>query len=432
MLGLLDELKGLQRNIRVGIIGSGWMGSRLLRQTTITPGIDCVAIADILINRAINAAAELNLDFRIVQTSSELHEAISEGKLAVCENGELVAGCSLLDVLLESTNSISAGGHHGILALESQKHLIMVNKEADLMFGNYLMNLAQGNRLTYTACDGDEPAVNKRLINEVEMMGFEVVMAGNIKGYLDRYANPTSIKPEADKRLLDYRMATLATDGTNLSIEMALLANAIGFQVATPGMYGPRITDIHNIYDFFDFEIIKDQHKAVVDYVLGATPKGGVFIIGHSADKQQQLTLDILPSQMGTAPFFLFYRPYHLVHFEAMRTVAEVVLRNRPVLKPDYGFKTNVYAYAKTDLEAGDILDGFGGYTCYGIIENCAEDPPNPGLPICLANDVKLTREIKRDEKINMEDIVFDEGNFVYQLYKKSAACSRETSPTFV
>jgi len=432
MLGLLDELKGLQNNIRVGIIGTGWMGSRLLRQTTITPGIDCVAIADIIIDRAINAAEQINRDYRIVHSSSELNTAVSDGKLAVCENGELVAGCSSLDVLLESTNSIAAGGHHGMLALESQNHLIMVNKEADLMFGNYLMNLAQGNRLVYTSCDGDEPAVNKRLLNEVELMGFEVVMAGNIKGYLDRYANPTSIKPEADKRLLDYRMSTLTTDGTNLSIEMAVLANGIGFQVATPGMYGPRVVDIHEIFDFFDFKEIRNQHIAVVDYVLGATPKGGVFVIGYCADKHQQLTLNIIPSQMGPAPFYLFYRPYHLVNFEAMLTVAEVVLRNRPVLKPDFGFKTNVYAYAKTDLEAGDTLDGFGGYTCYGIIENCAEDPPNPGLPICLAEDVKLRREIKRDEKINMEDIVIDEGNFVYQLYKKSVACSREMSPTYV
>jgi predicted homoserine dehydrogenase-like protein len=127
---------------------------------------------------------------------------------------------------------------------------------------------------------------------------------------------------------------------------------------------------------------------------------------------------------MGPAPFYLFYRPFHLVHFEAMATVAEVVLNNRPVLKPDYGFKTNVYAYAKTDLEAGNFLDGFGGYTCYGIIENCAEGSTNPGLPICLAENVKLQRDVKRDEKINMGDIVVDENNFVYQLYKKSAACS--------
>lgn len=425
MADLLSRLRALEDNIRVGIIGIGSIGKGLVLQCQMTPGMECVAIADIKMDRAIACAEWLERDYRIVHTLEAMHETIHRGKIAVCEEGDLVARCDLADVLIESTNAIAAGGRFAITALEHRKHLVMMNYEAGLIFGPYLSHLAQEQGMVYTSCDGDQPTVLRHLINELEFMGFELVMAGNIKGYLDRYANPTTIIPEADKRNLDYRMCASYTDGTKLCIEMAVLANGLGLRTAVPGMYGPRANHVHDVFDLFDLDALWEGKRPFVDYILGAKPAGGVFAIGYTDNEYQQSTLAWFPPQMGPGPFYLFYRPYHLGHFEAMACVAEAVLDGCSVLKPDFGFQTNVYAYAKRDLDKGERLDGIGGYTCYGLIENCSENDDHPGIPICLAQSVILKRNVAKDEKIFTEDVIYDPADFQFKLYLKAVEQSK-------
>jgi len=425
MADLLSRLRALEDNIRVGIIGIGSIGKGLVLQCQMTPGMECVAIADIKMDRAIACAEWLERDYRIVHTLEAMHETIHRGKIAVCEEGDLVARCDLADVLIESTNAIAAGGQFAITALEHRKHLVMMNYEAGLIFGPYLSHLAQEQGMVYTSCDGDQPTVLRHLINELEFMGFELVMAGNIKGYLDRYANPTTIIPEADKRNLDYRMCASYTDGTKLCIEMAVLANGLGLRTAVPGMYGPRANHVHDVFDLFDLDALWEGKRPFVDYILGAKPAGGVFAIGYTDNEYQQSTLAWFPPQMGPGPFYLFYRPYHLGHFEAMACVAEAVLDGCSVLKPDFGFQTNVYAYAKRDLDKGERLDGIGGYTCYGLIENCSENDDHPGIPICLAQSVILKRNVAKDEKIFTEDVIYDPADFQFKLYFKAVEQSK-------
>ncbi len=107
---------------------------------------------------------------------------------------------------------------------------------------------------------------------------------------------------------------------------------------------------------------------------------------------------------------------------EAMKCMAEAFLDRDSLLQPAYGFRTNVYAYAKRDLRKGEKLDGIGGYTCYGLIENCAENRGRAGVPICLADDVTLNRDIAKDQKVFMEDIVYNPGRPDFALYARAAA----------
>lgn len=423
-----DQLSALREPITIGIAGIGSIGRGMLRQAQLTPGIRCLAIADCDVDRAVASAERFQLEYRKVDTLVELEEAVHQGKLAVCADGDLVARCELVDVFIEATSSVAAGGRYGITALEHNKHLVMMNYEADLMFGSWLMQLARGKGLVYTVCDGDQPSVLRRLADEMGFMGFDLVMAGNIKGFLDRYANPTSIVPEADKRDLDYFMCTSYTDGTKLSVEMAVLANGLGLRTATPGMRGPRMADVYEVFNHFDFDALWDGKTGLVDYILGAKPAGGVFAIGYNDDPYQKETLAWLPPRMGPGPFYLFYRPYHLCHFETMATVAEAALNRRPVLQPRHGFRTNVYSYAKKDLRAGEKLDGIGGYACYGMIENCGNSGEQPGLPICLSEGVTLKREIHKDGRILLEDVTYDPQDYSFSLFQKSVAAARGAS----
>jgi predicted homoserine dehydrogenase-like protein len=217
-------------------------------------------------------------------------------------------------------------------------------------------------------------------------------------------------------------MCVSYTDGSKVCVEMALVANAFNLGVAVPGMYGHRAEHILDIFKLFDLEAIYRNNGPVVDYVIGPEPKGGVFAVGYSESEYQKHMLGWFPVQIGNGPYYVFYRPYHLIHIESMRCIAEAYLDHESLLQPTYGFRTNVFCYAKKDLQPGELLDGFGGYACYGLIENCT-DNQDPGLPICLAENVTVKSGISKDQRIRMSDINYDPGQINFKLYEM--ACEK-------
>ncbi len=421
MSGVLQRLQALDREIRVAIVGAGAMGRGLFYQCCVTPGIRCVGIADIELDRAVGCAAMMGCEHRVVESAREVRDAIGRGTVAVCRDGALLAGCEGADVLVEASNCIGPAARFAIGAVASGKHLVLMNSEVDLAFGPHLAALARANGKVYTSCDGDQHGVLKNLADDLALWGFDLVMAGNIKGFLDRYANPTTIVPEADKRNLGYKMCTAYTDGTKLGIEMALLANALGLAAPVPGMHGPRARHVREVFDLIDIPGEWQRAGPFVDYVLGAQPDGGVFAIGRCDHPYQRGMMSYY--KMGAGPFYLFYRPYHLCHVEAMAGIAEAFLDGRSLLEPSHGFRTNVYAYAKRPLACGETLDGIGGYACYGLIENCGEQ--HPGLPICLAEGVTLTRAVAKDAPILLEDVTREAAGFEFELFRQAEAASR-------
>jgi len=404
------------------------MGKGLLHQCITTPGFECVALADHNLEKAIACAEAFDVSYRVVETRAERAEAIDNGDLAVCEDGMLAARCGRAEALLEATGAIGAAGRFVEAAIETGSHVGMMNAEADLTFGPYLMQRADEEDVVYTSVEGDQHGVIRRLVNELELWGFDLVMAGNVKGYLDRYANPTSIIPEADKRNFDYHMCTSFTDGTKLCVEMALLANALGLETTVPGMHGPQAEHVTEAPDVFALEEMYAKHGPVVDYILGAEPGGGVFAVGYSDDPYLQEEMKTY--KMGEGPFYVFYRPYHLCHVEALRSVAEAVMEGQSLLRPDRGFQTNVYAYAKRDLEAGETLDGIGGYCCYGLIENTDEQGTRPGVPIALLEGAELIRDVPQDEKLQVSDVRVDPQRSDVQMYTAALdAVSAQAAP---
>jgi predicted homoserine dehydrogenase-like protein len=410
------KLSSRPEAIRIGLVGMGAMGKGLLHQCRATPGMECVAMADLKPERAIRCAEMEGLPYKVANTAAEVEDAIRGGFTAICEDGELLASCTPVEVLVEASSAIGQAGAYAATALQAGKHAVMMNAEADLIFGPHLMDLAHRRRLVYTSCDGDQHGVIRHLVNDLDLWGFDLVMAGNIKGFLDRYSNPTKIIPEADKRNLDYKMATAYTDGTKLNIEMALVANALNLRTRTPGMTGPQAQDVREVFRLFDFTSIGAEGTPCVDYIVGAEPGGGVYAIGFCEHAYQRSMMEYY--KMGPGPFYLFYRPYHLCHVEAMECIVDAVVDGSSLLEPVYGFKTNVFAYAKRDLKAGEKLDGIGGYACYGLIDNCVDG--HPGLPICLAEDVVLRHPIARDSQILESDVESPVSRADFELYERA------------
>lgn len=417
MRTLKTRLLSLEKDIRVAIIGIGSIGKGLVYQVNATPGMKPVAIADIYINKAIDCVKWLNLDYEVVNTLSDLNYAIQRGKVAVTDKGELIAESGLVHVLIESSNAVLQGALHALKAIQNHQHVVMMNFEAEMMYGPVLLKAAQDEGVVYTCADGDQPTVIKRMIDDIELWGLDIVMAGNIKNYLDRYTDPVKIAPEADKRTLDHKMCSSYTDGTKLCVEMAVLANAINGKTAVPGMFGHRMKHVNEIFNHINFDEVWDRKHPLVDYVLGSEPKGGVFVIAHTADKFQQYTFNWFPPDVGPGPYYVFSRPYHLGHIEAMHCVAEAYLDGTARLQPVYGMRTNVHTYAKRNLKAGDRLDGMGGFNSYGLIENLEGIESNPGLPILLNDNLKLKRDIARDERIGLQDVEFNAKDKAFELY---------------
>jgi len=398
----------------VAIIGAGAMGKGILYQMLITRGVRCLGLCDKNINTAVSCAEELEIPYTVVETAAGVEDAIRAGRLPVCADGMLLAQSCYVETLVEGSSAIMEGARFVIGAIETGKHVVLMNAEIDLAFGPYFQQLAKKNGVIVSSCDGDQHGVLKTLIDDMNLWGFETVMAGNIKGYLDRYANPTMIAPEADKRRLDYKMCTAYTDGTKLCIEMALVANALGLRTPKPGMTGPRASHVDEVLACFDLEALWADGQPVVDYVLGARPGGGVFAIGYHEHPFQSFMMNYY--KMGEGPFYVFYRPYHLCHVESIASIVLPALDGEALLRPDQGFCTDTFAYAKKDLQAGEMLDGIGGHACYGLIENVGAAQSHPGLQICLTENIRLKKDLRKDEPVLLSDVEIDPGREDFRL----------------
>jgi len=389
--------------VSFALVGAGSVGAGVFHQSTLTPGVRCDVICDLAIDRAL-ALRDPRRHSKVVARPGELADVLSRGMVAVCEDAGLAAAAPV-EVLFDASTAMESAPTYLRAAMAAGKHIVMMNAEADAMFGPLLWRAAQRHGVAYTSCDGDQPAVLARLTEELRFYGFELVMAGNVKGFLDRYTDPVKIKPEADKRYLDAQMCSSYTDGTKLCVEMQIVANSLGGRVVRPGMVGPRMAEATDMFAHFDFERMwSPGQPPLIDYVLGAKPKGGVFVVGHVDDPYQRKMLDWFPPEIGPGPFYVLTRPYHLVHLEAMRTVLEAAQTKRSLVAPRHGLRTEVIAYAKKPLSLGDRIDGAGGFAAYGLIEN-RDEMPDPGFPICLSHEARLTRAVARDERIGWKDV---------------------------
>jgi predicted homoserine dehydrogenase-like protein len=207
-------------------------------------------------------------------------------------------------------------------------------------------------------------------------------------------------------------MVTSFADGTKVSMEMAVVANATGLRVGKRGMYGPRCKHVKDALNSFPMDQLLDG--GLVDYILGAEPAPGVFVLGYNDHPIQQRYMNYY--KMGSGPLYVFYTPYHLCHLEVPLTVARTVLFNDAAIAPQGPPMVDVVATAKTDLKAGHILDGLGCYMTYGQCENSDVGLEESFLPIGLGEGCRLRRNIAKDEVLTYADVELPEGRLCDKL----------------
>ncbi len=415
------------RPIRVGMIGSGYIGRGIARQLLTPPlGMRLVAIAG---RRAGDLLAEGgHADVCHVRTVGELEDAIAGDRPAAAEDGELLCQADNIDVLLECTGHVERGARLTLKAIEHGKHVVLVNAELDATVGPILKVRAEKAGVVLSNTDGDEPGVAMNLFRFVETIGYHPVMAGNIKGFYDCRRNPDTQAEFARKAGQNPRMITSFADGTKLSMETTILANATGLQVGKRGMFGPRCAHVKEVIDHFRPEDLLQQ--GLVEFVLGAEPGSGAFVVGYNDEPAKQEYMRYF--KMGDGPLYVFYRPFHLTHLEAGLTVARAALFHDAAVTPLGPPVCDVLAMAKRDLAEGETLDGIGGFTCYGTIENAERSLADDCLPMGLAEGCRLRRPVKQDEPVRYRDVILPSGRLCDRLREEQNAhfaCVRAEVP---
>ena len=401
--------------IQVAVTGSGLIARGMVRQINLTPSMRAALIVNRTIERAVKTFELLGFSRDQIVVSDDpktLGDAISQNIPAVTSNVDALDSLPQLDAVVEVTGAVEYGARVALRTIENRSHIIMMNAETDATVGCALRRRADLAGVVYTNSDGDQPGVLKRLCNYVQGLGLEVVGAFNCKGFMDVNATPDTIRTWAQKQNTSLPMTTAFTDGTKMNIENAVLANATGLVPEVRGMHGVRTDLAHALDDCM--KVIKTH--GVVDYTLGGDFAGGVFVIGYGDDPVfVKPYLQYL--KMGPGPYYLFYRGYHLCHFETPLTIAEAVMDQTPTIAPLVKPVTDVVTIAKRDLEPGDALDGIGGYTCYGEIDRY--DNTRGLLPIGLAENAQLTRRIARGQPVPMDAVMIDEDSLLAQLRRE-------------
>jgi predicted homoserine dehydrogenase-like protein len=403
------------RPIRVATTGAGFMSQGLTNQiANSVPGMQMVAIYNRRAERAIGVFRYAGLEPLQVETQSALDAAILAGRPAVTEDAMLLARSEQIDVIVETTGSVEFGARVILEAFKHGKHVVLLNAEIDATIGPILQVYAAKHNVVLSACDGDEPGVQMNLVRWVRGLGLIPRVVGNIKGLQDPYRTPATQKGFAEKWGQNPAMVTSFADGSKISFEQAIVANATGFVVKSRGMsrgleYRGDVMTIGKLYDIDEVRAL----GGIVDYVVG-TPLTKVYVLAEHPDPKQQHYLNLY--KMGEGPLYSFFTPYHLVHFEVPNAIARAVLFGDSVAKPLGGPVVEVCAVAKRDLKAGETLDDYGNYMTYGEAVNSDEMRVGRYLPEGLVEGCLLKRDIPKDEVITYGDVVLPEGRLADRL----------------
>jgi predicted homoserine dehydrogenase-like protein len=398
----LAERQAQGKPVRVAIVGAGYSGRNIAYQIIHSvPGLRPVAIANRSLAAARDAYAAAGIaGVRSVDTPNALAQSIRGGGFAVTDDASVVCEADGVDAIIEATGTIEFAAGVVLRAVEHGKHVILMNVELDATLGPILKAHADRAGVVYSNSDGDEPGVAMNMLRFVRSIGLTPVVAGNLKGLYDPYRTPETQRGFAEAHRQKPATMTSFADGTKLSMELTVLANATGFGVAKRGMYGPALTHVNESGRFFRDKL---RDGGMVDFLVGAAPSNGAFVLGYSEDPVKAAFLKYL--KMGDGPLYTFYTPFHLPQLEIPLTVARAVLFRDATVAPRGGPVCDAVTIAKRDLRPGETLDGLGGFTCYALIDNYDVSRRAHALPMGVSEGCLVRRPVAKDALVTYEDV---------------------------
>ena len=423
LYSLLQDRKQTAGPIRVGIIGAGKFASMFLTQAVNMPEIHVLAIADLNVQRAIDALSRTGWDPDRVSHSS-IEQALKSQQTSVTDNSADLLGSEHIEVVLEITGNPIVGVQHALSAIENGKHIIMVNVEADCLAGPLLKKKADAAGVIYSMAYGDQPALICEMVDWCRASGYEVVSAGKGTKYLPEYRAST---PDTVWDHYGFTAEQLASgdfnpqmfnsflDGTKSALEMAAVANGTGLLPPENGLTFPPVSTDElpmKLRPRAEGGIL--EHSGMVEVISSLSRDGqeiandlrwGVYVTFRAkTDYAARCFGEYGVKTDSTGTYASLYRPYHMIGMELGISVASAVLRNEPT-GTSIDFVGDVVAVAKKDLKPGDVLDGEGGFCVAGTLAPATKSVAVGALPIGMANGVAVTNHIAAGQVVTWGDV---------------------------
>lgn len=428
-MSLIQKLKARaaeNRPVRVAIIGAGKFGSMYLSQAPRTPGIHVVAVVDLSPTRAKESLHRVGWEESRYSANS-LENAAKSGATFITDDAQKVISSEHVDIVIDSTGNPAAGIGHALCCIENHKHIIMVNVEADVLAGPLLARKAAEVGVIYSMASGDQPALIAEMVDWAQTIGFDVICAGKGTKYLPIYhqSTPDTIwghygfaQEQVASGDFNPQMFNSFLDGTKSALEMAAVANGCGLTPPSDGLMFPAcgVDDLpHILRPTSDGGIL--TQKGTVEVVSSIEPDGrpvfrdlrwGVYVVFEAPSKY---VMDCF-SQYGlktdsTGKYAAMYKPYHLIGLELGISVASIAVRGEAT-GSSMQWRGDVAATAKRDLKKGESLDGEGGFTVYGKLMQTSDSLKLGALPIGLAHNMTLNKDIPSGKPICWNDVDYD------------------------
>jgi predicted homoserine dehydrogenase-like protein len=398
------------------------MGSGLVAAVSHVAGMEISLLANADVEEGISAFLATGLSReQIVEvgTAAQASDAIRSGKRAVTADPRLLAQVEEVDIVTDSTWSPAIGAEVADACIQYDKDVVLINIEADVTVGHILKRKAAQAGVLYSVSSGDEPGCLMELHDFVKTIGYEIITIGKGKSNaLNPDATPDLVAESARKADKDPVQVASYVDGTKTMFEMTCAANATGCRPMQRGMIGPE-ADQETVSQIFALEEDGGISKfpGNVDFVQGPSMSGGVFVTARVNDDRIRDDLQYL--KVGKGRYFTFFRPYHLWFLEAPISIAEAYLNRKVWLEPLDAPIADVMTVAKRDLQPGDVLERFGGYTCYGVMDLAQEARKLNALPAGISPGARMTRPVGKGQVITWNDVVLDENSTVVKLRRE-------------
>jgi len=438
--GELAKRAELDNPLRVGVIGAGKFATMFFSQARLLPGLHVLGIVDLDRERAIQALKRVQ--WPIEQFAAKnFQEALENGSTCLSEDAEGLLSTNGLDVVVEATGDPASGIRHALMAIEHRKHLVMVNVEADVVAGPLLAKRANEVGVVYSLAYGDQPALICELVDWTRSIGLEVICAGKGTKYLPQFhaSTPDTVWQHygfSDEKIAEGefnpRMFNSFLDGTKSAIEMAAVANATGLEPQPEGLLFPPC-GINDLQEVCRPRSVGGQlaHSGTVEVVSSLGRDGrkilsdlrwGVYVTFEAPnDYVKSCFTEYGLRTDDSGRYAALYRPYHLVGLELTISILKVGLTGEATGSPRF-FRGDVVATAKRDLSVGEVLDGEGGYTIYGKLMPAANALQGDALPIGLARNLTLLKNIPVGHPICWTDVRVDPTDPTLRLRKEMEA----------
>ena len=377
---------------KIGIIGTGFIGGGLLKTINLFPDMEASVV---LTRRKLDEFANSSVYTNSVQ------ELIDKSDLVVECNGDPVYATEIVSK-----------------ALEAGKSVVTMDAELHITSGNYL-----SQKGLFTEAEGDQPGTLAAMKRDLVTMGFNPLVYGNLKGFLN--LNPTleDMKYWSKVQGISLEQVTGFTDGTKVQIEQVLVANGLGAVIAKQGMFGLLSDDIEQGAALLA-EKAKQLGQPISDYLL-CDPKAkkkfpaGVFVTAEY-DHQQAAALKYL--KLGDGPFYTMIRNFHLCHLEIPKTIRQALETGSVLLDNGRQPTASVAAIAKKTLEPGErILRGSRNFQIRGEAIRITDFPNH--IPVGLISNVVIKQKVEPGQMLNFNDVEIPDS-----LAKKAWAFTLESA----